>query len=434
MMVLGVHDSHDASACLLIDGKIVAAAMEERFQRVKNVATFPLESVRYCLDQAGLQASDVDLLAFATEKVVPTNLHSLAGSLSIAQYFDLHEKYFVPITYEQKQIRLADVFPGFKPDGTMHYPLDRVPFASSGELTRQELTDLQNVRTEFAAERLGIDPGKIARYDHHDCHGFHAYFSAPERRPNVAVVTSDGGGDAIYESVTHVVDGKFNHVHRGRTSLIGKIYSTVTLLLRMHPHRHAYKVMGLAPYASEHHRKAPRQIFLDAIEVDGLGFKRNPDVKDFYKYFADRLRTFRFDAIAGGLQDFVEIRLEEWFRNISERLGTRHFVFAGGVANNTKANLRLLNQPFVQSLRKDGSCRELSECRQSAGCWSWAGRRRSRHCTARQRPSSARRVRIRWHPEPRRGCRDSQCGTRGGRVPRSHGVRCPLLRVPVARV
>ena len=73
-------------------------------------------------------------------------------------------------------------------------------------------------------------------------------------------------------------------------------------------------------------------------------------MQDHFFYFRDRLRTFRFDGIAGGLQDFVEARLSEWFRNIHEETGARHFAFGGGVANNVKSNLAISELEFVDSL------------------------------------------------------------------------------------
>ena len=73
--------------------------------------------------------------------------------------------------------------------------------------------------------------------------------------------------------------------YQARNNLIGKIYDTTTLILGMNPVRHQYKVMGLAPYVSEFHKKKPREIFLNSLTVNGLEFKKNHDVKDYFFYF-----------------------------------------------------------------------------------------------------------------------------------------------------
>ena len=69
-------------------------------------------------------------------------------------------------------------------------------------------------------------------------------------------------------------------------------------------------------------------------------------MKDHFHYFKEKLKGQRFDGIAGGVQDFVEIRLVEWFKNLSKKFNSNNFVFSGGVANNVKANKTLIEQKF----------------------------------------------------------------------------------------
>ena len=66
---------------------------------------------------------------------------------------------------------------------------------------------------------------------------------------------------------------------------MGKIYEAVTILLRMNPARHPYKVMGLAPYASEYHKKDVRKKLLNSLKVTGLDFKINNKISDHFSYF-----------------------------------------------------------------------------------------------------------------------------------------------------
>ena len=65
---------------------------------------------------------------------------------------------------------------------------------------------------------------------------------------------------------------------------------------------------GLIPYAQEYHKKGPREVFCNSLVVDGLTFKKDKKMIDFFFYFKEKLKTYRFDGIAGGLQDFTEKR------------------------------------------------------------------------------------------------------------------------------
>ncbi|HCV33610.1 MAG TPA: hypothetical protein DGF10_02990 [Acidimicrobiaceae bacterium] len=349
MLVLGINDSHDASACLVQDGRLLVAISEERLQRIKSVGGFPAHAIRACFEVAGVTARDVDHVAIATEKLVPNNIHNVATTFSVSDYLKWQEDYYYPILFENKQVRLADVFPSYEPKGDLAYPISTIPFATTNEVGADVLDDIKHMRRQFVADHVGIDDARISFHRHHRCHAWYAYYTNPNRHQRMAIVTADAGGDGAYDSVHLVENGLFREVTETRSNLIGKIYSSVTLLLGMRPNEHEYKVMGLAPYASEYHKQGPRNVFLDSLAVDGLKFKTNSEVRDHFFYFKDKLRIYRFDGIAGGLQDFVETRLCEWFENIGSELKTNHFAFNGGVANNVKANKRLIESARVDS-------------------------------------------------------------------------------------
>ena len=349
MLILGINDSHDASACLLKDGKVLAAASEERYQRIKSTAGYPKNVIEALFAATGCKASDLDHVAVGTKFLVPTNLLNLNATFSVNDFFRFNEEYYYPIIYQNKSGRLADIFPNYKPKGEVHYPTGKIPFVASAEISLAEIESLQPFRRNHIAKFLGIDPAKIEFYDHHLCHAYYAYFSNPQRHCSTAVVTSDSGGDKTYCMVGMFENGKFREIHRNRNSLIGKFYTQSTLLLGMRPNEHEYKLMGLAPYASESYKKGPRDVFMAALQVDGLDFKKDPGIRDFHFYLKERLKTFRFDGIAGGVQDWVEDLLVEWFQNIHKETKCRDFVYAGGVANNVKANQKITEQSFVDS-------------------------------------------------------------------------------------
>ena len=87
--------------------------------------------------------------------------------------------------------------------------------------------------------------------------------------------------------------------------------------------------------------KKPLNIFLKALKIKGIKFIHSDELTDHFLYFRNKLKNFRFDSIAGAIQDFIEIRLSQLFVNIYKKTKLKYFIFSGGVANNVKANLYL---------------------------------------------------------------------------------------------
>ena len=127
--------------------------------------------------------------------------------------------------------------------------------------------------------------------------------------------------------------------------------------------------MGLAPYSNREKHSEPLKFFLNSLKVKSIDFRVNPKIKDRFFYFKKGLEKFRFDNIAGALQEFTEIRIVEWFKNIYLRFKVKNFIFSGGVANNVKANKILLDQKFVESLWVPPGPGDESLCIGAAYCY-----------------------------------------------------------------
>ena len=349
MIILGINDSHDASACIVKDGKLIVAISEERIQRVKGTAGFPIGAINECLDCSGLKKSDIDLIAFGSKYITPGNVWNMVASFSIHDYLSLQNEYYYPILHKGDNIKLVDIFPKYKPVSKLSYPYETIPFGMTNELDDSVFDLINEMRIQHASEQLNIDKSKIKFFDHHSCHAYYAFYNATLRNKELAVVTADAGGDKAYSSIHHVKNGKFTEIHRARNNLIGKIYSSITLLLSMKPDEHEFKVMGLAPYASDYQKKGPRKVFDECLKVDGLNFVKNKEMIDHFQYFKERLKGFRFDGIAGALQDWTDEILSKWFENISKELNIHDFVFCGGISNNIKANKAISEKNFVNS-------------------------------------------------------------------------------------
>tara|TARA_B100001123_G_C15342362_1_gene1035547 strand:- start:6957 stop:8768 length:1812 start_codon:yes stop_codon:yes gene_type:complete len=350
MIILGINDTHDASACILKNGEIISAIAEERCQRLKNIAGFPYFATKEVLKEANLKKNQIDIVAVANINLTQTNLWSLNSNFQISDFIKLNRDYFYKWIYTKNRPKLIDIFPNYKPKGKYFYPLKKIPFITSHESNKKINKNMNLLRLNYISKFLKIDKSKIFFFDHHHCHSLYSYFFSKKRFNHCAIVTADGGGDGKYDSVSIVKNNKFKTVSHSRTNLIGKFYSSITLLLGMNPSRHHYKVMGLAPYCKPYHKKKPLKVFLEAMRVKNLKFVRNKNLRDYYFYFKDRLEDCRFDGIAGGLQEFTEIRLKEWFRNIYKKYKVKKFIFNGGVANNVKANKILTEQKFIEDL------------------------------------------------------------------------------------
>ncbi len=350
MNIVGISDTHDSSCCLIQNGKLKFACAEERFQRIKNFGSFPIKSLRFLKKKFELNSKNIDYVAVANLSLPSTNLLGLNSQFSIEDHLKFQEKYFYPHIYKKKKIKLSNIFPNYKFNGEDYYPTNKIKLSTSFENEGND-KKLNEIRLKYICKFFNISKNKVVFFDHHRCHAFYAYFMNPDR-DDVNVVTSDGGGDKTYETVHSVKKGKFKLIYRGRTSLIGKIYSSITLFLRMHPVRHHYKVMGLAPYTSSYNINKVKKVFHDSLYVKNksLKFFKKKEMKDFYFYFAEKLKTFRFDSISRGLQEYTEEILIKWFNNIYFKTKIKNFIFSGGVANNVKANKRLNEQSFVKKI------------------------------------------------------------------------------------
>lgn len=350
MIILGINDSHDASAAILIDGKLIVAVAEERIQRIKGTAGFPIGAIKECFRTAKIDTTDIDIVAFGTKFITPNNIWNMSSTLSIREHISLEEDYYYPNLYADKNVKLTNIFPDYKPLAKLSYPYQEIPFAMTQELNDSIYTQINNMRVKHTTETLNIDKDQIKFFDHHSCHAYYAYYNSVTRDKDLAIVTADAGGDFSYSTIHKVINGKIFEIHRNRNNLIGKIYSSVTLLLGMKPNLHEFKVMGLAPYASSYQKNGPREVFDAALKVKGFDFIKDNEMIDHYQYFNKRLKGYRFDGIAGALQDHTEKRLSEWFENISNKLEVNDFIFSGGVANNIKANKTISERNFVNSL------------------------------------------------------------------------------------
>lgn len=335
MVIVGLQDGHGASVALLINGKVVKIAEEERFSRIKGDSGFPIRAMDYIMDAYDEAPRKADYVAVGYRDIpfkdFATKRYPYFG---IKEFLIEEEKYWIPTLLKGEKIDYLEAMKEYVDFSLSAYPLHSIN-------DRCNLEEVRRMRQSFIAEYLKISPEKVIFVDHHTCHAHHAYFSSPLRE-DVLVLTMDGFGDGTNATV-HIAesDGRLNCLYRTDLCNIGRIYQYITLLLGMKPAEHEYKVMGLAPYAKEYYIKEALKIFEATYYVEGLEFKIDKPIKNHYQYFKERMEGFRFDAIAGALQRYTENLLAEWTRNWIKYTKLRNVVFSGGVALNIKASKRI---------------------------------------------------------------------------------------------
>lgn len=350
-IILGISDTHDASACLVQGGRILCALAEERPQRVKSAGGFPKRAVETCLKFAGVTADQIDHVAVAGRRAVPVNMLGTVSTFSIDDLLRIQEEKRWPKYYEDRDVSFRSLFPDYHPKSDVHYPLNEIPLKETAEMSQAERDAVAEQRLAMISAFTGVPESRIATVDHHSCHAYYAYYASPFRGKTVAALTMDGGGDGVYDSVNMFDEsGTYKRLHASKDAIVGKMYGAVTLILGMRPNEEEYKVMGLAPYAKEYKKAKAREILLDYMSLDGFRFRKNQDVQDFYFYTRDRLKGCRFDGIAGALQDFAEHFLVQWAGAAARELGAGALTFSGGVANNVKANKAIAELDIVERL------------------------------------------------------------------------------------
>ena len=105
MIILGINDTHDASASLIIDGKLKMAIQEERFTRSKNISSLPINSIKYILDKYKLNKDNIDLVCVATNELHNLNLWNIPGDFTTEDWRRLQEEFYVPIIYKKKKFK-----------------------------------------------------------------------------------------------------------------------------------------------------------------------------------------------------------------------------------------------------------------------------------------------------------------------------------------
>jgi carbamoyltransferase len=351
VIILGICDSHEAHACILRDGEILATIAEERLSRLKADMGYPRRAIDRVLEITGISAGEIDHVAFAGREGDPLQrLYKMNATFGVQDWIEQNRKIWGPRLIDGANLDGWDDFELFR--HLAGKELEGDPYFTFIERARgldksQYSALFRNIREEVVNKHLGISANKIKQYRHEDCHKYYGYYSAPGGRDRALVLTMEGGGDDSSATISLMNNDKIEEVWRSNEVQVGRLYRYVTLLLGMKPAQHEYKVMGLAPYGTEYHGKRSLEFFRKIHSISGIEIHDNKAVKDLYYSVKDALEGERFDGIAWGLQTWVEELLCEWVANACEKFETDYVIFSGGVAQNIKACKALLDMPEI---------------------------------------------------------------------------------------
>lgn len=320
MNIIGVSCGHNASACLLRNGRVDRAISEEKFNNEKNWAGFPSEATRWCAAGALQDGESIDYVA-----VVGRGLW-LPDSNPVGRLPGL------------KRVLKKKVLPGLS-RGWGAELARRGLMASHALGARRNRARLE----EFLAPYVPSE--RIRFVDHHLCHAASAYYGmVPSDGEPTLIFTLDGYGDFTCATVSVGENARITRIaSTPMQHSLGNVYGKTTLFMGMRENEHEYKVMGLAPYAKHYYRQTYERVFRELIHLsqDGLSFGSVIDTQYTFEYLAKRAVGERFDNIAGALQFLTEDLITRWVRNAILRTGIRRICTAGGVFMNVKANMRV---------------------------------------------------------------------------------------------
>ena len=357
MIILGISCYfHDASAALISDGQLIAAAEEERFTRIKHDYSYPTNAIEFCLKKASIDASDIDYVVF-------------------------FEK---PFTKFERLLKTA----------IQGFPKTYWMFAQS---MRTWLFDKLWIKG-LISDHLKIDPKNIMFSEHHISHAASAYYCSPFKES--AILTFDGVGEWATTTIGKGTGGKLeieDEIHFPHS--LGLLYSAFTAFLGFEVNEGEYKVMGMAPYGKpkyvsevykiirinednsfwldqkylSFHYSTKKSFTKKMIQL--FGEPRDANIPFFTKssgypsYFGDKPSNFEelsaynqhYADIAASIQIVAEEMILELATEACRRSGSNNLCLAGGVALNSVANGRILRETpvenlYIQPAAGDGGC------------------------------------------------------------------------------
>jgi carbamoyltransferase len=330
MKILGISAYyHDSAACIVVDGKVVAAAQEERFTRKKHDQAFPNHAISYCLSEVGCAPEEIDYVVF-------------------------YDKPFL------KFERLLETYLAYAPAGFKS-------FATALPVWLRDKLFQKSMITDALKDLWGKQINWTERLlfsEHHLSHAASAFFPSPFEE--AAVLTMDGVGEwtttslAIGKGSNLLVEKEIHFPHS-----LGLLYSAITYYTGFKVNSGEYKVMGLAPYGEPKYAQLIKDHLIDIKEDGSFAL----DMSYFNYCTGLTMTNQKFDALFGGprraeespltqremdlaasIQAVTEEVVIKLAKGIAKSTGLKNLCLAGGVALNCVANGKLLRETVFENI------------------------------------------------------------------------------------
>ena len=341
MKVLGLsYGYHDASACLVSDGRVLAASAEERFTRQKHDANFPAYAIEFCLREAGVRAQDVDHIVF---------------------HEDPHAKFSRVLT-----------------SAVASFPGSRREFINAMKAwLGKKLWSLNEI-----SSRLDVDPQKISYLSHHFSHGVQAFMGSGYRDAGILVVDAvgDWACSALYRG--EWVDGKpvvSRIAEVAFPNSLGLVYSAFTAYLGFSPNDSEASTMALAGFGKPIYADVVRRIIsegddgtysVDQSYFHFSRFYRGAVTEKFIKAFGPArpptrklpqsslhdgeqvvdADSQRWADVAASIQLVLEERIVQLVASLAKQVNSKNLCYAGGVSLNCVANYKILTSGHFENM------------------------------------------------------------------------------------
>ena len=314
---------HDAAAAIIVDGRIVAAAQEERFTRKKHDERFPQHAIEYCLEVAGLRPDRLDYVGFYDKPLL-------------------------------KFERLLETYLASAPRGFRSFLLAMPPWLRQKLYLPRELN-------------RGLGHQYKKRYifaEHHESHAASAFFPSPFEE--AAILTLDGVGEWATASFGHGRGNRMTLTHELRfPHSLGLLYSAFTYFCGFRVNSGEYKLMGLAPYGEPKYAALILERLID-LKPDG-SFRMDMRYFDYCHGLTMTSRQFnelfggpprspespltqREMDIAASIQQVTEEIMVRIARHVRATTGSKNLCLAGGVALNCVGNGRILREEIFEKI------------------------------------------------------------------------------------
>lgn len=338
MKILGISAYyHDSAAAIILDGKVLYAAQEERFTRIKNDASFPEEAIRFCLSESGYDLSDIDAVAF-------------------------YDKPFL------KFERLLETYYAFAPRGFNSF-VKAMPVWLKEKLFIKQII---RKRLEQINKDCKIKKIDIVFPEHHLSHIASAFYTSPFKKS--AFITVDGVGEWATTSYGIACGEKGIEVlgEMEFPDSIGLFYSSFTYFLGFEVNKGEYKMMGLAPFSNMKSDRVAQ--FIDIIKEKLIDIKEDGSIKLSREYFEfpvglrmvnprkweklfglrkrepnEKLIQIHAD-LAFAAQKVLEQVLVKMIKHVKQQTNADYLCMAGGVALNCVANSVLYHQKIFEDI------------------------------------------------------------------------------------